>query len=63
MGRAKVNMLTAKENVDPLLSGAGDLVTKHVEKARHSLPFLLCFFGGKVKLPRFLSLLAKFVWQ
>lgn len=63
MGRAKVNTLTAKENVDPLLSKAGDLVTKHMEKARHSLPFLPWFFGCKIWLPRFLSLLAKFVWQ
>lgn len=54
-----------------LLSGTGDLVTKRLEKARHSLPFLLWvffvlgfwffFFGGKVRLHRFLILLAKFV--
>jgi len=41
-------MLTAKGDLDALLSEAGDLVTKHMEKARHSLPFLLCFFVSKV---------------
>lgn len=47
MGRAKVSMLTAKENMDPLLSGAGD---KAHRKARQSLPLLLwgVFFSGKV---------------
>lgn len=75
MGRAKVSAFTAEENADTLLSGTGDLVTKHLEKIRHSLPFLLWglfflfwsglgfFFGGKVWLHRFLILLAKFVWQ
>lgn len=45
----------------PLLGEAGDLVTKHMKKARHFAA--LGFFGCKVWPPGFLSLLAKIVWQ
>lgn len=53
IGKAKVNVLTSKENMDSVLGGAEDLVTKLMERAMTCCLFCFGCLAVKFDLPAF----------